>query len=436
MLYCLIYFSLPKNVVKRKTDIYDVLWIIIQASKPGRGFELKIKISTLDVVLLCATFYEITILPHMLFIAFKYVVLGYLLCKYMSEYKKMKRIMPFVLIYGAVTFFSTAYHRMAFNTIIASLMYGIQIAVIFLVTSWFLRFRRTEKFIEILFKVFFVYALITDLFMLFLPYDFNNPAEVYLIGNKFIVSYLHSFLMFLLFFLETKKQEKCKKMAIHNLKGIQLANLKVWLPSTFALLLSVAICNKVTCSTGIVICILYGALMLIPIELRKMLSNHKTVILITVVLNILILGNASLFTNPFVANFIKNVMNKSYTWTGRLRIYAIIMDIIKDSPVIGYGYFNNIVANVVSFGNAQNGVLKIVVDSGIVGLIGYTGIAYISLQNRNAAYTKSSWTLYAFIYVMIAASLVEINLTHMIVFFSFAINMCIMDGERKCSNVQ
>ena len=38
---------------------------------------------------------------------------------------------------------------------------------------------------------------------------------------------------------------------------------------------------------------------------------------------------------------------------------------------MGYGYFSNIIEKILGFGNAQNGVLKIIIDSGIIGLIGY-----------------------------------------------------------------
>ena len=98
------------------------------------------------------------------------------------------------------------------------------------------------------------------------------------------------------------------------------------------------------------------------------------------------------------------------------------MGIIFKSPVIGYGYFNNAVSNVVSFtGNAQNGILKILVDSGAVGLIGYAGSIYFGLKNNKEHNDRQLWPLYAFIYTMIAASLVEINLTHMIVFLTVSV---------------
>ena len=75
---------------------------------------------------------------------------------------------------------------------------------------------------------------------------------------------------------------------------------------------------------------------------------------------------------------------------------------------------------ILGFGNAQNGVLKIIVDSGIVGLIGYALLVYRSMKsNENSS--KEGWALTAFVYCMIIASIVEINLTDYLFFLTIAI---------------
>ena len=374
---------------------------------------MKIKNSTLDIIFLCFTFYEVTLLPHMLYIAIKYVVLLYLFYKYFLECSQIKMMTSLVLLYGVVTFFSTAYNKLAVNTITASFVYCIQIVDIFIVANRFVRKKDTETLLKIVFKTFFIYIIATDILMLIINYNFSNPAEEYLIGNKFIVSYLHCFEACILFYLTQKENEKEKKRTCFFQR-------ELW-PFMF-MTYSVLICYRVTCSTGMVICILLGVLMLIPNKLKSILSDGKPIILSALIFNILILGSYGLFTNPFVASFISNVMGKSTTWIGRMKIYEVVMDIIFKSPVIGYGYFNNAVSNAVSFnGNAQNGILKILVDSGVVGLIGYAGSIYIGLQNDKEHNDRQLWPLYAFIYTMIAASLVEINLTHMIVFLTVAV---------------
>ena len=182
------------------------------------------------------------------------------------------------------------------------------------------------------------------------------------------------------------------------------------------------ICILVTCTTGMLICLILGAMICFPIsiKIRRILSSPKVVILITAVINFLMLGSVSLLTNPYVVSFIYDVLGKSYTWVGRLHIYAMIFDVIIVHPWIGYGYFSNIVEEILGFGNAQNGVLKIIVDSGIVGLIGYALLVYRSMKsNENSS--KEGWALTAFVYCMIIGSIVEINLTDYLFFLTIAI---------------
>lgn len=65
-------------------------------------------------------------------------------------------------------------------------------------------------------------------------------------------------------------------------------------------------------------------------------------------------------------------------------------------------------------------MLKIIVDSGIVGLIGYALLVYRSMKsNENSS--KEGWALTAFVYCMIIGSIVEINLTDYLFFLTIAI---------------
>ena len=80
----------------------------------------------------------------------------------------------------------------------------------------------------------------------------------------------------------------------------------------------------------------------------------------------------------------------------------------------------DIVEEILGFGNAQNGVLKIIVDSGIVGLIGYVLLVHESMKRNNDS-SKERWPLTVFVYCMIIASIAEINLTDYLFFLTTAI---------------
>lgn len=370
---------------------------------------MKVKMSTVDIILLCLTFYEITYIPHMLFIAVKYLILFYLFAKYILAAQHMKLMLYFIVLYGGITAFSSIYHNMASNTIVASFMYLLQIIDIFIVVKNYLQKYPLHDLVAIIFKLFLIYLLVADALMIVIKYNFSNPAEEYLIGNKFTIAYLHCFVCALLFYLHG---ERLKKMKINGVLG------RVYriVPLLFVGF-SICICIRVTCTTGLLICLFMGISMIIPSSMKDFFSDRKPIILVIVILNVLIFSSYALFTNPVITSFVMGVLGKSITWTGRLQIYKVIFDIIKGSPLIGYGYFNNMVVDVLSYGNAQNGILKIMVDSGILGLMGYAGIVYLGVKRGKS---KALWAFYAFFYAMIIASMVEINLAHMIVFMNIA----------------
>lgn len=373
--------------------------------------EWKIRRSTIEIVMLCLSFYEFKGVPHSLFLVVKYLIIAYLLLFHVEECKKMPKIITSILIYGGITFVATFMYQNTLNRQVAAFVYMLHILTIYVTVTNFVRHRGVETLIKLLMQTLLVFALVTDIPMFFINYNFSSSSESYLIGNKFAVSYLHCFISALLFCINNEK--KRRKLFFRFFR------------MTF-LIFSIMICRQVTCTTGMLICLFMGTMTCIPIpsSIRRYLSSPKIAILITAATNFLMLGSASLLTNPYVENFISNVLGKSYTWVGRLHIYAIIFDVIKVHPWIGYGYFSNIIEEILGFGNAQNGVLKIIVDSGIVGLIGYIGLVYYSMK-RTEYSSEEKWPLTVFIYCMIIASIAEINLTDYLFFLTIAIRFAV-----------
>lgn len=376
----------------------------------------RMRCSTLDILLLCISFYEFTDMPHSLFLLIKYTIIAYLFFSHCGECKKMQRIVISILVYGGITFIATIVRQNMLNRYVASFVYMLHILTIYVTVSAFVRFRGIEDLIKCLTKILLALAIITDVPMLFINYNFSSPAEKYLIGNKFVVSYLHCFLIALLFgHYDEKKSRRQVTLRIGRV---------------FFLLFSIIICIRVTCTTGMLICLFMGVMIYtpFPLKIKKFLSTPKVIIIGTAIINVLMLGSSSLLTTPYIASFISNVLGKSYTWVGRLHIYAMIFDVIRTHLWFGYGYFSNIIEDILGFGNAQNGVLKVLVDSGIIGLVGYTSLVYYSIK-KSVSVSIEEWSLIAFVYCMVVASIVEINLTDYLFFLTIA--MIFSAGQNK-----
>ena len=124
-------------------------------------------------------------------------------------------------------------------------------------------------------------------------------------------------------------------------------------------------------------------LMIMPIRIQKILSSNYALIATAGIMNILNFGTAQLMMNAHVQYFIQNVLGKSSTLSGRSQIWAIIFRFISKKALIGYGYYNGMIERHLGYGNPQNGVLKILLDTGIIGLLLYGILVFIALRPLN-----------------------------------------------------
>lgn len=386
----------------------------------GEGLLMKIKKSDLDIVLLCLTFYEVTIVPHYVFLGFKYLVLFWVLYRYHKEWRRDKTLLVIVTLYGLINCISSIINGMAFNTVFASLMFGVQIVDVFLICIYYIKRNSLRKLVRVIMAALLPLLLINDILMLIINYNFSDPNEEYLIGNKFVVSYLHCFVSTIAF-VNAKTKENHKMILALQKGKIGTTDVGEYTFAMLFLIYSVLICAKVTCSTGVITCVVMLFVIILPNKIKSFISDGKIMIIVTAVTNILILGTYSLLSMPFFENIIYNILGKSVTWKGRLIIWEQIFEVIKEKPILGYGYYNSAVNQLVGFGNPQNGVLKLLLDTGIIGLVLYALIVWLSLKNLKKSEAAELYPISAFFYAMIVASIVEINLTHMIVFMAMAL---------------
>lgn len=393
-----------------------------------KGSKMKIKLDLIKVIMVCFTFYEPSIIPHNIFLLIKYLVILLIMTSYLYEMKTDRIILAGVLGYGGINILSSVYNGMAFNTIVASVFYAFQILAVFLVSKGIIKKYGISQYIEWLFGYFICICFLTDVSMLFIGYDFSNPAEIYLIGNKFVISYVHCFTVALAF---ARIGEKDNRTLASNWKVvISKAGILRKAIAYMMAILTILICVKVTCSTGIVISLLLLVLVLLPNWMIDALSSGKIMIIGVLMINFLMFGSYSLLTNPYLLDFVQNVLGKSGNFTGRTQIWAIIFEQIMKKPILGYGYYNDVINNLLGYGNPQNGILKCLLDTGILGLIAYVFMVLKSF-NRNTNDVKcETRPLIAFFLVMLVASLVEINLTHMLMFLTMAMISFSVKRER------
>ena len=264
------------------------------------------------------------------------------------------------------------------------------------------------------FKIFLICLIVNDSLFLLIPYDFTDPNETYLIGNKFLVSYYHCLFGSLIYV----------KYFFSKIKYYSLL-----------LIIYFAIVSMIVhCTTGIIIALSILMMMLFPKKIRKFMEKGSTFIGSLILENFLIWGPFHLFTNPLIVSFVVNVLHKSPNLTGRTQLYNATMDLVEKSPIYGYGHNTDIYRDTLGYGNAQNGLFHIITQAGILGTVIYFTMVYLSLNHKML---ERVYGLIMYIYAMLIGSAVEINLSTQFIIaiaiiYAITNNQgCSIDGEKE-----
>lgn len=281
------------------------------------------------------------------------------------------------------------------NRAFSGFMFGIQILAFMLVyldAAKRITFRST---IKILAASFVAFLLCNDLMMVALPYDHQDSSTLYLLGNKFTVSYAHALFVGMLIVAWPRK------------------HIRVFLIG----LICAAMAYVSGSATGTVIVLLVTALSLLPKPVRVVVGNPIFVFTLIAILNVLIWGTVNLFQNPYVQDFIINVLGKSADMTGRQRLYDATFGFVAMKPVWGWGYLTDIYRDAFGYGNAQNGLFHMITQCGIAGsTLYFLGLFLSMVGNSDDGHT--TFGIYAYLVAMVIGSAVEINLSTQ---FAFAI---------------
>lgn len=374
---------------------------------------MKVSTTFLDIFLLVFSMFSIP-LPHMLYLTLRYAALGYLFIKYAMKEVRHNHLLYFLIAgYGITVLFSSFYNKMDAGSITSALGYVIQIADIYLIMcSSRKKFHRNIKY---LFQILLGYAVITDVLIFILPYDASLPAVEYFVGTKFTVSYLHC-LLICLYEYRRMNEESQNKYVFYVLWGVSLF-----------------ITRLVNCATGTIMCLAILLMHFFPSRIWKILCSWQAVAILSGLMLLFIFGEMTILNNERLLGFITGLFQRNVNLTGRTVIFRYLPLVILQKPLIGYGYYNTVIADYMGTvgANPQNGFMKIIVDSGFIGLAFYAGLMLVSIR-RGQRISKKGYPLFMFLYAMLLASSMEINLTGSLFYLSMALIFACSELEGSC----
>lgn len=249
------------------------------------------------------------------------------------------------------------------------------------------------RVLDSFFWALFVVSLANDVSVFLSP--LHEASTEYLLGNKFAMGYTHMFLLGIYATLLSRKS------------GYVRYNWGLfWL--LFVESIAVIDCaDTMTCMVGIVAAVVIA--IALPRVAVARISTGTMAVTILVGINVVFFGTGMMLENEFVRHFITDVLGRSLNLTGRTMIYDDLDVIIQASPYVGWGYGTSVVRDYVGYGNAQNGLMELMVTYGVIGTMSFLSVLLVLLPSRGRRMQGGAAGLVGSLYGMFFASLVEIS---------------------------
>ena len=366
--------------------------------------KLSVRFSTILLSIMCLTLIAIPYIPQGINNLIK-LILEIILVMWVVSHKISKksvfRAFPMFLFFIAICV--CTYHAMGMRSRLANAVVtgGAYFSYYFIISNYS-EIYGIDYVGKIVRKNLLFYMIILDLFaILTWGKGLGGLDEaVYLLGNKFMISYTH---MLVLSFINF--EDRSKKTSGYMIKMIAF------------FIYSCAICLLSDTTTGIVglTCVLF--LSIISVKKQILLDIlRRPIVVLAFFLGIhgIFLLTDTLIGNSTISAFFYSRSHTNTMLSGRFVMYNIVIEAIGKNPIWGYGINCELVKNTLGFGNPQNGILKMLLDYGIIGTACFCLTLYTTFKNafgKNNLEIKNECII--FIYAMMVCSLVEINLAGM-----------------------
>lgn len=122
----------------------------------------------------------------------------------------------------------------------------------------------------------------------------------------------------------------------------------------------------------------------------------------------------SFLKSPFIVDFVQNVLGKEATLTGRDFIFVRSINLFLEHPLIGYGYDNQIVYEVLgkiwtAYNTAHNALLQMLIDYGIIGTTSFITMLWSALSVMHKSRKISIGAIYGAVFVLLIGGLTGVT---------------------------
>ena len=299
----------------------------------------------------------------------------------------------FIWIYAGITLISSVYNYgiWGISAIMNDFLHPFSVLAIFIIPLIVTEASGINKVAKVFLRCSYVYFIPTMATVILAGRVDAGWYEPYFVGNKFLLTYY-----FLVMF--------CSWGIIHieEIQNTVKAKVKV---IAFCVV-GMAFSAYLYCTTGVV-CYLTVLILMLVLPIRKILEKPLSIAIATVLSGALPLSMTAILSIPRV-NALLIAINETATMNARVRIYEILMNIITQNYWIGYGY-NTLIVKERLYSNAQNGMLHIIVQFGMLGAAALVLLCYIATRNRYKRNKDVVGWCEFWLFALIVAGIIEIT---------------------------
>lgn len=266
------------------------------------------------------------------------------------------------LVWGAILLLVTIIYTSDLMKVFRATVYLLGIFTILLTVTYMFVYQ-SEIMFSTIYRTFTVFSFFNLATVILAPnglFSYGWQGASYWFGGKFVTFYTYYIWLCL---YSIKKRER-------NI-------------ITFALLLVVGLlmCMRINCSTGIA-CVCVTLLLILGKKIIVKIKPWMLMVIVLGITTIMVFSNV-LFNSPMIQYFVVNVLHRSSLMTGRVEIYNVFLKIMRTNIWLGVGYDNTIVMQNTTLGylNAQNGILDVITQTGLIGLAPFVYTIYAFLSN-------------------------------------------------------
>lgn len=363
--------------------------------KENRAVVLKFKKIDIIIALLFFAVFKIYAIPQTVQQAIKIiliiVVLAYLFLHIpLKKWWNLGAVLS--LVYMIPSIQGILSQSITTRVFLDGVLYSICIYASYMVIQFGAQREGIERVISDLYFLTFCYCLISLASILYVGTSANGTEMTYFFGDKFSTGYFFIMLAALYYTVYYEKIQNAFRYRFFYFVLCAVA---------------VGVGMWIYCTTVMLGSIVLFAAVLVPDRLKKYLMSPFFLVGAVIVAGIIVFSMTTIMEIPQIQNFVVNILGKSVGLTGRIYIYSNLLQIIQKKFIWGYGYNSLIVANTIGYGNAQNGLMELMVNYGLVGVITFLWSVYYSISRSNRK--DNCYGLYIFIITMVICSLVEVS---------------------------